>query len=294
MEAALWETVVVGLYLLTVVVITARLLDRKGAPPGGSATVSAILSAMAERSSWFASIWRKTERWRAPVGRRLPAWADDLGVVVGLSVLLMALGVAGEVVEDVLTDDTGTDTWIADALGTRSYATLTRVAEVVSMASSPRATAFVAVCVLGFLVWRHRRIEAIGLFLSVGGTALWTMVLKEIIGRTRPAGVEIYHPHGMAFPSGHTTSTLALYLFLAWLVARRQTGWAGTWPWAMAAAITTVVGASRVYLAVHWVTDVVGGAALATAWVLLCLLWTRTLLERRMSPSGLLHGYRKE
>ena len=87
------------------------------------------------------------------------------------------------------------------------------------------------------------------------------------------------------FPSGHTSGTVALYLFLAWLVSRGKTGFAWLWPWLYAAGITTVVGLSRIYLAVHWVTDVLGAIAITTAWVLLCVLWTRGRLARHAGHS---------
>lgn len=285
MQAAWWENGAVLLCLMAIAWIVTARLARDRPPPGATATVSALLASLAERSRLFGSLWQRTETVRTRFGSRMPAWANDLGIVVALSVLLMSLWVAVEVIEDVVTQDTEIDARVAAAIGSPS-AVPTEIAVLVSTATSPRATALVAVCVLSFLVWKRRRIEAIGLFLSVGGTAVWTSILKAVFDRTRPPGVDIYHPHGMAFPSGHTSGTVALYLFLAWLMTRQDKGWARIWPWLAAVCITAVVGASRIYLAVHWVTDVLGAAALTTAWVLLCVLWTRRLLARQLHRRG--------
>jgi undecaprenyl-diphosphatase len=102
---------------------------------------------------------------------------------------------------------------------------------------------------------------------SLGGAAA-ELVIKRIFQRKRPTLL----PHlevvtSSSFPSGHAMAASSLYLTLAFVASRsprlRKKRFASL---ASAAALATLIGATRVYLGVHWPTDVVGGLALGTAW----------------------------
>ena len=152
MEAAPWHDVVVVLYLMGVAWVVTSDLSRERPPAGASATVSALLSRLAEHNGLFGTLGARTAPTRTRLGRRLPFWADDLGIVVGLSVLLVCLAFAVELLEDVVEQDTAIDARVADAIGT-PLAVPTELAVLVSTATSPRAIAVVAVAVIAFLFW---------------------------------------------------------------------------------------------------------------------------------------------
>ncbi|WP_119154976.1 phosphatase PAP2 family protein [Caldimonas tepidiphila] len=122
---------------------------------------------------------------------------------------------------------------------------------------------------------------------SVGGGMLLTYGLKRFIERPRPDLV----PHAvdvltLSFPSGHATMSAVVYLTLGALLASLQrTRRARLHAMAVAATLTVLVGASRVYLGVHWPSDVLAGWALGTAWALLCLLGSQWL-RRHVLPAG--------
>jgi len=138
------------------------------------------------------------------------------------------------------------------------------------------------VWVLGYLVLLHKRRAALLVFVSVvGGWALSTL-LKAGFERPRPDLV----PHGSivhtaSFPSGHSMMSTVFYLTLGALLARLQPKRRlKVYVLSLAALITLLVGMSRVYLGVHWPTDVLAGWTVGAVWALCCWL-VALLLQRR-------------
>jgi len=106
--------------------------------------------------------------------------------------------------------------------------------------------------------------------------------LKEIVQRPRPPRAHwLVQAGGWSFPSGHSVQSAAAYLSFAVvisvLVSSRR--WRAV-AWSAAALLALAVGFSRVYLGVHWPTDVLAGWAIGTAWVVLLYLLLRPRFER--------------
>lgn len=105
----------------------------------------------------------------------------------------------------------------------------------------------------------------------VGATGVLSVlaatVVKNLTDRSRPSSTFwVVHETDYSFPSRHTTMTAALLPVLAYLIAARvRSRSARGWLWAAAVVLTAVIGSSRIYLGVHWTTDVLGGAALGCA-----------------------------
>jgi undecaprenyl-diphosphatase len=137
-----------------------------------------------------------------------------------------------------------------------------------------------AVC--GFLLLDGKRRVALLVFVAVAGGLLGSTVLKAGFQRPRPALV----PHRVvvsssSFPSGHSMNAAATYLTLGALLARIQKRRRlRVFILSLAALLTLLVGFSRVYLGVHWPTDVLAGWTAGGVWAFLC--WTVALkLQRR-------------
>lgn len=136
--------------------------------------------------------------------------------------------------------------------------------------------------VVGYL-WLDGKPRAAWLVLiSVGGGLLLSTVLKESFDRARPDLV----PHGSvvytaSFPSGHSMLSAVTYLTLGALMARLQTRRrVKIYILSLAVLSTLLVGVSRVYLGVHWPTDVLAGWTAGASWAILCWIVARFLQER--------------
>lgn len=134
----------------------------------------------------------------------------------------------------------------------------------------------------GFLFLQRKAHLAAYLVAAVATGALGSTLLKLAFDRPRPDLV----PHGQAvytgsFPSGHSLVSAVAFLTLGALLASAQSSRAmRMYLIAAAAFLTAAVGVSRIYLGVHWPTDVLGGWAAGTAWALGCWYVARYLRRR--------------
>ncbi|OWP63217.1 hypothetical protein CDA63_10190 [Hymenobacter amundsenii] len=112
--------------------------------------------------------------------------------------------------------------------------------------------------------WKHRH-EAWEVFWAVAGSSLLNQLLKTYFHRLRPQSA-LFQQAGLSFPSGHAMIGLALYGCLAWIVWRHRHHPA----WAIALLLFAfLIGLTRVYLHVHYATDVLAGFAGALLWLIL-------------------------
>ena len=115
------------------------------------------------------------------------------------------------------------------------------------------------------------------------GTLLAMELLKSLYARSRPTVVtQLDPPGGLSFPSGHSMISAALYLTLGVLIARAMpTRRLRVFAIATAAFLAILVGLSRIYLGVHYPTDVLGGWTAGLTWALICGVAVRHLGKRR-------------
>ena len=149
--------------------------------------------------------------------------------------------------------------------------TSVQAAEILTTLGSAAFTLPVAAVAAILLLRRRQSIRALALVVTVLGERALVHGLKDWIGRPRPAD-GVYSIDSMAFPSGHAANSMTVYLAIAILVAppayRRQLV-------AAAVMLSCAIGLTRIFLGVHWPSDVIGGWALGLATVLVAVAATR-------------------
>ena len=106
-------------------------------------------------------------------------------------------------------------------------------------------------------------------FFNLCGAVFIDLVLKEIIQRPRPDGFRLINEAGYSFPSGHSMVAMAFYGLLIYMVWRYETSRGLKWLFCISfTVILALIGISRIYLGVHYASDVLAGFAVALAWVL--------------------------
>ena len=127
---------------------------------------------------------------------------------------------------------------------------------------------------------RHR--EAVFLLAIVGIGVALAFVAKELVGRPRPpAPPGAPHVSSPSFPSAHASTSAVVYLTLAVIVVPLlQSRLARVYTTLLAILLALTIGASRMYLGVHWFSDVVGGWMLGIGWTLIAWIAHRHLVQR--------------
>ena len=140
----------------------------------------------------------------------------------------------------------------------------------------------VTIASIGFLVLTKNRRAALLVLVAVLGGMLLSSLLKAGFDRARPDVVmHTTRVYSASFPSGHAMMSAVVYLTLGALLAATQQGTRlKVYILGLSAFLTLIVGVSRVYLGVHWPTDVLAGWALGASWAMACwsvMVW----LQRR-------------
>jgi membrane-associated phospholipid phosphatase len=147
---------------------------------------------------------------------------------------------------------------------------------ITQLGSTPTVTTLAVVAVVVFLKVRWKR-AIILLATDLAVALVLDTFLKDVFHRPRPQPFfGIPPPHTYSFPSGHALFSICLYGMLAALLSVRLEG--RLWPvlvWTLAGLLVLAISFSRVYLGVHYPSDVLGGWAIAGAWISVVLSFDR-------------------
>jgi membrane-associated phospholipid phosphatase len=199
------------------------------------------------------------------VDRLRVAGAPLAGALLALALSLWAFGLIAGV---VVADETGTDQRLADWLHERATDPLTDFFEGVTFLGN-FVTLLAVTLVAAIVLWRRReRVAAAFVVLALAGAQLLSNGLKLVFQRERP-----FFPDPLAtastfsFPSGHALVSLAVYGAIALVLARHFSTRRQALLFGAVAVLVLAIGFSRLYLGVHFLSDVLAGYAAGIAWL---------------------------
>ena len=202
-----------------------------------------------------------------------------LGILVGLAVVTALVGIG------VRAWAPGFDLQILQAIAGRRNATLTSIAGIVTNAGSFALLAPLSIAFLLLRRWK-RPADDIGLVVIAAGSAVLPIITKLFVARPRPTLEPLQHLSSLSFPSEHTTQAAAVYLTIAIMLSKGlHRGWREL-VIVIAVLIALAVAWSRVYLGVHYPTDVIAGLLLGWGWSLLVFHWARPKLARNKTVTA--------
>ena len=154
---------------------------------------------------------------------------------------------------------------------------------VTELGASPTFVA-IGLVATAFLLMEKRLYHVPALWTTLLGAQATTWIGKFVIDRTRPEFLEIARAYSPSFPSGHSTAAMAVYSFLAYIIVRRVASrrvrfeviyWSGV--------LIALIGFSRIYLRVHFLSDVASGFLVGAFWLLVGVAvaeWPRIAARR--------------
>lgn len=203
--------------------------------------------------------------------RATPGQYLGLHLTVGLGLAAGCLWLFGGVAEDVVTGDplVRYDRAIVAYLHSASAPPLTVFFLVVTALGSAETVALVGVLVAAYLAWRRRWLLLGTWVAAVAGSAALNQLLKGLFARPRPVFERpLLLESSYSFPSGHAMVSVVVYGMLAYLAVLALESWRARVAVSSGAALLVLlIGFSRIYLGVHYPSDVIAGYAAGGLWL---------------------------
>lgn len=208
----------------------------------------------------------------------------------GLVTGILLLYVFSELAEGILYNELGTfDQLIGNSVRSLANADLTTLALFFTTLGSGAAESVIMLLLGVYLLLRRHRQETIMLAVSLAGGALLNITLKLLFHRARPEITHLITVGGYSFPSGHAMVAASFYGmlgYLAWKGLRKKSKSRLAW---LIAGLTVVlviaIGLSRIYLGVHYPSDVLAGFAAGGTWLTACVMGYHQVAQRQQSKT---------
>lgn len=227
--------------------------------------------------------------WRRHISSKVYPLLTTLPIL-GFLLASASLWLFYKIAEEVLEKETqAIDTQILLSLHAIHSPWLDQVMLAITDLGQPTFLLIATLMLTAAMLWRKRRAETVTLAIAVIGAVGLNAILKHLFARKRP---ELWQRtvdvHFYSFPSGHAMVSMVVYGMLGYLLAayypRYRVGIA-----AGTIGLVAAIGLSRLYLGVHWPTDVVAGYAAGMVWLITCLFSLEIWKHRRREKQAKLH-----
>lgn len=192
---------------------------------------------------------------------------------IGLALAAIALWLFAQIADEVLEKETQAfDTSVLLTIQKLHAPWLDPIMLAVTNSGAPSILVGVCLGLSILLLWRKQKAEAMTLAIAAVGAVSLNFLLKDLFARTRPelwsrtVDVRYY-----SFPSGHAMMSMVIYGLVGYLLATRFHRYRGTIATG-AMLLILLIGFSRLYLGVHWPTDILAGYAAGLVWLITCIL----------------------
>jgi undecaprenyl-diphosphatase len=197
-----------------------------------------------------------------------PTVLFETAIVISLAVAVLALFLFAWIGSEVLEGDTQHfDQVIRSWVHQYASAGMTRAMTGISLLGY-NILILEMLMAFGVFAWLRWKRAAVWLAVAMAGSLALDTALKYAYHRVRPVAFFGVAPHSYSFPSGHALCSFCFYGVLAGLLSARTK--ALSWRiviWAVAAVLVVAIGLSRIYLGVHYPSDVIAGYLAAAVWV---------------------------
>ncbi len=196
-----------------------------------------------------------------------------LGVhlTVGIIASAVFVWIFGGITEDVLTGDplVAVDHWVSEQVHYFRSPLTTTFLTVFTTLGGGRALTAGGLIVAIYLVFKKRFDELLIYFTAMVGGSFLVFILKTAVHRVRPrTGITLIQIGGWSFPSGHAMMSIIFYGMLVYLIIRMMQSWKlKVLAVAVAGFMVFMIGLSRIYLNVHYLSDVLAGYAGGLFWL---------------------------
>lgn len=209
--------------------------------------------------------------WRRKLHRPLASLITTIGTV-GLISCLLIIYLLAQLSDEVLEQEAfAFDRTIL--LGIHQFAnpTLDRLMLAITSLGNPNIVVAISAITFAILCWRRYDQEAKIFVIDCFGGVILSYGLKLVFSKPRPnLWQSPIEETSFSYPSGHALGSTILYGFLAYILATRYPQFAFL-IYASAVFLIAAIGLSRLYLGVHWPTDIIAGYSIGFLWVMFCI-----------------------
>ncbi len=210
--------------------------------------------------------------WKDRVGPKLIPLLSTMGSI-GIAIAAFALWSFAVVADEVLEKETTTfDTTVLLTLQKLHTPLLDQIMLGFTFIGDPTILLVATLSICFGLILQQQRVEAVILAIAGIGAIGLNFLLKDLFARTRPElWQQMIDVRYYSFPSGHAMISAVVYGLIGYFLATRFKGQSG-WIISLTALLVVIIGFSRLYLGVHWPTDIIAGYAAGLIWLIACIL----------------------